>query len=66
MGQGQVLPVPLNLLRLPRALFEWMCDRCDLEDESLEPPPDLDIYGNDVTKDIEEVCAVTCIILHYY
>ncbi|WAR18167.1 TRPC7-like protein, partial [Mya arenaria] len=54
MGPGQVLPVPLNLLRIPRAMFEWMCDRCDLAEENLEPPPDLDIYGNDVTNDNSE------------
>ncbi|KAH3830216.1 hypothetical protein DPMN_103457 [Dreissena polymorpha] len=50
MSNGQVLPVPLNLARIPRGLLEWFCIRCDVTEENLEPPVDHDIYGNDVTN----------------
>ncbi|WAR11309.1 TRPC3-like protein, partial [Mya arenaria] len=47
MGDGEVLPVPLNLLRAPRAFMEWLCDCCEVSEESLEPPPvENDPYGS--------------------
>ena len=47
MGEGEVLPVPLNLARIPRSICEWMCD-CGNEENYKEPPSspfnDIDAY----------------------
>lgn len=49
MSDGEVLPVPLNLLRIPRAICEWICDCGDTEDfkePPLSPFNDIDAYEN--------------------
>ncbi|KAL4234378.1 hypothetical protein ACF0H5_006025 [Mactra antiquata] len=35
MAEEDVLPVPLNLVRMPRAIFEWIFDCCDKEDTDI-------------------------------
>lgn len=49
MGDGEVMPVPLNLARIPRSICEWICDCGDNEDFK-EPPSspfnDIDAYEN--------------------
>lgn len=50
MGDGEVLPVPLNLARIPRAICEWVCDCGEGNDNFKEPPTspfnDIDVYEN--------------------
>ncbi|KAH3776726.1 hypothetical protein DPMN_178159 [Dreissena polymorpha] len=58
MGDGEVLPVPLNLVRAPRAMFEWLFDCCDKEEDTIEPPPvELDPYGNELNGDISGLAS---------
>lgn len=49
MGDGEVLPSPLNLARIPRAICEWVCD-CGVDEEMLQEPKspfdDFDAYEN--------------------
>lgn len=36
MTEEDVLPVPLNLVRMPRAIFEWIFDCCDKEENTTD------------------------------
>ena len=49
MGDGEVLPVPLNLVRAPRAFLEWVFNCCeDTDPGALEPPiMDQDPYSEE-------------------
>ena len=67
ISNDHVLPVPLNLVRIPRAMIEWCCDCCDPEEEDeLEDQQEVTMNGKNVgknfsapiTKNGVEVCTV--------
>jgi hypothetical protein len=41
MTEEDVLPVPLNIVRLPRAIFEWIFDCWDKDEENLKIPVEM-------------------------
>ena len=41
ISNEHVLPVPLNLMRIPRAIVEWCCDGCEEEEEEEKEDTDL-------------------------
>ena len=63
ISNDHVLPVPLNLVRIPRAIIEWCFDCCESDEE--EEIEETDLMANTksfrtpVTKNGVEVCTLS-------
>ncbi|XP_060587786.1 short transient receptor potential channel 7-like [Ruditapes philippinarum] len=72
MTEEDVLPVPLNIVRLPRAIFEWIFDCWDKDEENLKIPVemngttlnDMPVTRNGADQPLQSVTQIASQLMH--